>query len=146
MAAVLGQELHTEVRRTEGKKDLDIEVLLQGAEKLNAVYEVKGTIQRIANLRERYARVASSVKFYESKVDKQTKELEKMNRGERWDSGEEDGEEDGHEGFDREEESIEVTDEDLRREDEEIKELEKKKKALEERVSGMERDLGGLLR
>lgn len=143
VAAVLGPELHSEVRKTEGKGEVDIEVLLRGVEKLNAVYEVRGTTDKIRALRERWRAVGNSVKFYEQKIERQTKELDRINRGERWESGAEDDIEDEN---DEVYIDVEVTDEDLAREEEEIKELEAKKKALDERVRGMERDLGGLLR
>ncbi|KAH6677371.1 DASH complex subunit Spc34 [Halenospora varia] len=130
VAAVLGQELHGEVRRTEGKGEIDIEVLLRGVEKLNAVYEVRGVHERIHNIRAKYGRLMGSVEFYERKVQ-------------RWED-EDEGDEEGEEM--EEEMEVEVTDEDLRREEEEIRELERRKKELEERVTGMERDLGGLLR
>jgi chromosome segregation ATPase len=139
---VLGAELHSEVRKTEGKGEIDIEVLLRGVEKLNNVYSVPGVPERVQSLRTRYAQIVGSVGHYERKVEKQQRELERMNRGEAWD---EDEEEEVDEEFAQEEE-VEVTDEDLRREEEEIRELERKKRELEERVSGMERDLGGLLR
>jgi hypothetical protein len=142
VAAVLGAELHSEVRKTEGKGEIDIEVLLRGVEKLNNVYSVPGVSERVQSLRTRYGQIVGSLEHYERKVEKQTRELERMNRGEAWD---EDDEED-EEGDMVHEEEIEVTEEDLRREEEEIRELERKKKELEERVSGMERDLGGLLR
>jgi predicted RNase H-like nuclease (RuvC/YqgF family) len=142
VAAVLGAELHSEVRKTEGKGEIDIEVLLRGVEKLNNVYSVPGVPERVQSLRTRYGQIVGSVGHYERKVERQTRELERMNRGEAWD---EDDEED-EEGELVHEEEIEVTEEDLRREEEEIRELERKKKELEERVSGMERDLGGLLR
>jgi hypothetical protein len=147
VAAVLGPELHSEVRKTEGKGDIDIEVLLRGAEKLNGVYEVQGVPEKVAGLRNRYSQIMGSLPHYEKKVERQTRELERMNRGEDYveDEDEEEGEGDeGHERFGEEE--LEVTDEDLRREEEEIAELERKKRELEERVKGMERDLGGLLR
>jgi chromosome segregation ATPase len=140
---VLGAELHSEVRKTEGKGEIDIEVLLRGVEKLNNVYSVPGVPERVQSLRTRYAQIVGSVGHYERKVEKQQRELERMNRGEAW---EEDDEEEVDEEFAQEEEEVEVTDEDLRREEEEIRELERKKRELEERVSGMERDLGGLLR
>jgi len=134
--------LHSEVRKTEGKGELDIEVLLRGVEKLNNVYSVPGVPERVQSLRTRYGQIVGSLEHYQRKVEKQTRELERMNRGEAWD---EDVEED-EEGEMVHEEEIEVKEEDLRREEEEIRELERKKKELEERVSGMERDLGGLLR
>lgn len=146
VAAVLGPELHSEVRRTEGKGDIDIEVLLRGAEKLNEVYAMPGVPKRIEGLRLKYSQVASSVAHYEQKVAAQEKELERMSRGDGW-GGDEELEDEGRRTPGTEpEESLEITDEDLRKEEEEIRELEKTKKELEDRVSGMERDLGGLLR
>jgi len=147
---VLGPELHSEVRKTEGKTgDIDIEVLLRGVEKLNAVYAVPGVPERVQGLRSRYATITGSLGHYERKVERQTRELERMNRGESWDEDEdEEGEgSDGDGGYGKfAEGEVEITEEDLRREEEEIAELERKKRELEERVRGMERDLGGLLR
>ncbi|KAG4430401.1 hypothetical protein IFR05_014121 [Cadophora sp. M221] len=150
VAAVLGAELHSEVRKTEGKGEIDIEVLLRGAEKLNNVYSVPGVPERVQGLRKRYVQILGGLEFYEEKVRRQMRDLEKINRG--GTPGDEDEEEfededmEGEEGFGGREEEVEVTDEDLRAEEEEIRELERKKRELEERVSGMERDLGGLLR
>jgi hypothetical protein len=146
VAAVLGPELHSEVRKSEGKGDIDIEVLLHGAEKLNGVYSVPGVPKRIDGLRLRFAQLASSVAHYEQKVASQERELERMNKSDGW-SGEEDFEDNAHHTPVTEpEENIEITDDDLRKEEEEIRDLEKRKRELEDRVSGMERDLGGLLR
>jgi hypothetical protein len=146
VAAVLGAELHTEVKRTEGNGEIDIEVLLRGAEKLNDVYSIPGVPKRIEALRTRHGQLMSTLAHYEAKVAKQERELGRMNKGDGW-SGDEDFDNDGERTPDSEaEEGIEVTDEDLGREEEEIRELERRKKELEDRVSGMERDLGGLLR
>lgn len=146
VAAVLGAELHSEVKRTEGKGELDIEVLLQGAEKLNDVYSVPGVPKRVEALRTRHGQLMSSLAHYEAKVAKQERDLGRMNKGDGW-SGDEDYDNDGEKTPTSEaDEEIEVTDDDLRREEEEIRELERRKKELEDRVSGMERDLGGLLR
>ncbi|KUJ14885.1 DASH complex, subunit Spc34 [Mollisia scopiformis] len=144
VAAVLGPELHSEVRKTEGKGngELDIEVLLRGAETLNGVYAVAGVGERIARVRERYAVIVGSLGFYEGKVERMTRELEGMNRSRGGEWGGDYGDQDGEEG----EEQVEITEEDLRREEEEIRELERKKRELEERVKEMEKDLGGLLR
>lgn len=144
---MLGPELHGEVRRLDGKGEVDIEVLLKGAEKLNGVYAIPGVPKRIESLRIRHEQLQGSLRHYEQKVERQTRELERMNRGDGWED--EEGEEWDSEGrrtpaADGEE--VEVTDEDLKREEEEIRELERRKKELEDRVSGMERDLGGLLR
>jgi hypothetical protein len=145
VAAVLGSELHSEVRKAE-KGEVDIEVLLRGAEKLNDVYSIVGIPEKIHALRSRHAQIQSSLQHYEQKVARQTKELQNMNRGEDL-SGDDEGEEvyPGH--VSAKEDEIEfVTDEDLKKEEDEIRELERKKRELEERVTGMERDLGGLLR
>ena len=133
------------MRKTEAKGEVDIEVLLRGAEKLNDVYSIPGVPERIRGLRTRYGQIQESLQHYEQKVARQTRELERMNRSDGWDADDdEDGE--GRETPGSEEVEVEVTDEDLRREEEEITELERKKRELEERVNGMERDLGGLLR
>jgi hypothetical protein len=146
VAAVLGPELHSEVRKTEGKGEVDIEVLLQGAEKLNDVYSVPGVPKRIDALRLRHAQLTSSVAHYEQKVANQTRELDRMNKSDGW-SGEEELEDEGQKNPGTGPEAdVEVLEEDLRREEEEIRDLERKKRELEDRVSGMERDLGGLLR
>lgn len=126
---------------------MDIEVLLRGAEKLNGVYSIPGVPRRIESLRTRHEQLKGSLRHYELKVEKQTRELERMNRGDGWDEEEEwDSEGRRTPVVDEQGEVMVVTDEDLRAEEEEIKELERRKKELEERVSGMERDLGGLLR
>ncbi|PQE19318.1 DASH complex subunit Spc34 protein [Rutstroemia sp. NJR-2017a BVV2] len=144
VAAVLGAELHSQVRKTEtGRGEVDIEVLLRGAEKLNSVYPVEGVPERIRMLRRKWEALRGSVRVNEERVERMTRELERFNRGE------EEEEEDMDVGAEEEgegEEEIMITDEDLRREEEEIRALERKKRELEERVSGMERDLGGLLR
>lgn len=146
VAAVLGADLNSEIRRSENqqKGEMDVEILLRGAEKLGEVYVMEGAKEKIAALRARYSRVTTSLAHYEGKVARQARELERLNRPEDWegdtiDDGEAQEDEDNGE-------EIVVTEADLRREEEEIKELERKKKELEDRVSGMERDLGGLMR
>jgi chromosome segregation ATPase len=139
--------LHSEVRKTEAKGEVDIEVLLRGAEKLNEVYSIPGVPERIKGLRTRYGQIQASLQHYEQKVARLTRELERVNRGDGWNADEDEEDQEGTETpGDDEGVEFEVTDEDLRREEEEIRELERKKKELEDRVSGMERDLGGLLR
>lgn len=147
VAAVLGADLNLEIRKSENvqKGDLDIEVLLRGAEKLGEVYVMEGARERIAQLRSRHARIQTSLHHYEQKVVKQTRELERMNRQGDWD-GDSPDEEVAEEEEEGDADDTVITDELLRQEEEEIMELERKKKELEERVSGMERDLGGLLR
>jgi chromosome segregation ATPase len=102
--------------------------------------------EKIQSLRTRYAQISGSLGHYEKKVERQTRELERMNRGDDWGEEEDEDEEDKGDHQLSEVEEFEVTDDDLRREEEEIAELERKRRELEERVKGMERDLGGLLR
>nr|OQO28791.1 hypothetical protein B0A51_04934 [Rachicladosporium sp. CCFEE 5018] len=148
VAAVLGGDLYQATRRPEAgsrpKGEIDVEVLLQGAEKLAAVYPVPGAAARMSELRRRQQQLEANVAHYEERVARQTRELERM-KG-RWESGDEGGagvetEQDG----DGDESQV-MTKEDLEREEEEVRELERKKRGLEERVTGMERDLGGLMR
>lgn len=149
VAAVLGRELDGEIKRTDrkgDKGDVDVEVLLRGAEKLLEVYSVEGARERISQLRSRHSRVGNNLRIQREKVEKQERELERMNRG--WQGDEEEDEAleeedvDDMEGF----EEVTITDEDLHAEQEEIRELEQRKRELEDRVQGMEKDLGGLLR
>ncbi|ROT35799.1 DASH complex, subunit Spc34 [Sodiomyces alkalinus F11] len=158
VAAVLGGELHSklsrrpygsgsggngDVRGGGAKNDVDVDILLRGAEKLCGVYAPPGALERISTLRARWARSGATLEYYETKVAEQTEALEALNRGYWMDEGErEDGrEEEGtwDEGDDG------MTEEDLRAEEEEVRELERKKRELQERLRAMEKDLGGLL-
>lgn len=139
----MGADLNSEIRKTEGhtKGDLNVEVLLRGAEKLGEVYVMEGARERIAQARYRYGRIEKSLRYYEEKVARQTRELDRMQR-----QGEDDFEEDWeHEQPEQQDDDVDI-DELLMIEEDEIRELERKKRELEDRVSGMERDLGGLLR
>lgn len=147
VAAVLGADLNSEIRKSENqqKGEMNVEVLLRGAEKLGEVYVMEGAKEKIAALRARYSRVTASLAHYEGKVARQARELERMNRPEDWEGDTVDKEDEDAQDKDDDEEIV-VTEDDLKREEEGIRELEKKKRELEDRVSGMERDLGGLLR
>jgi hypothetical protein len=158
VAAVLGGDLYQRTRRDEvttgsarQKGEVDVEILLEGAERLAAVYPIPGATEKIANLRRRHQQLLSNVAHYESRVDEQARELERINgpssRFEN-DDGDEDDEvmHDDDDAHDQTADAVVVTKEDLEREEAEIRELEAKKRALEERVVGMERDLGGLMR
>lgn len=153
VATLLGGELGEQIRKEgakEGKErgEVDVNLLLKGAEKLCSVYPIAGAPEKIVSLRSRYEQLNSSIARYESKVSRQMAQLAKMNKHK--DGGLDDGDDevlddedvntDGRQG------GIDVTEEDIRREDDEIRELEKKKRQLEDRVTGMDRDLGGLMR
>ncbi|KAI9815156.1 MAG: hypothetical protein M1832_005558 [Thelocarpon impressellum] len=159
VATVLGGHMVEQIRKggggvpgpgagysaAEGKErgEMDVEVLLRGAEKLCGVYPIAGAAEKITSLRARYAQLSSSIAHHETRVSRQTAQLDRRNRPHDFDD--EDDDDDYRADLD-DGGAAEITDEDLRREEEDIKELEKKKRALEDRVSGMERDLGGLLR
>lgn len=151
VAAVLGGDLYNKTRApetTRQKGDINVEALLQGAEKLAAVYPIPGANERIAQLNRRYHQLAANIAHYEGRVALQTRELERMHRPS--DAGHYEDDEDmlgtGGDVADEAEYVAPMTKEDLMREEEEIKELERKKRGLEARVTGMERDLGGLMR
>lgn len=144
MAAVLGGDLHEQIRRSErrsGRDDVDVEILLKGAEKLCGVYPLPGALERIAAQRSKYAHSRSTLAYYEAKVAEQAEALGRMNK-DHWMDEEE--EEDDREAATMEKEEI-LTEEDLKREEEQIRELERKKRELQGRLKTIEEDLGGLL-
>ncbi|EMC95518.1 hypothetical protein BAUCODRAFT_122834 [Baudoinia panamericana UAMH 10762] len=156
VAAVLGGELYQKTRRVgaEGdatlqqKGELDVELLLEGAAKLAAVYPIAGATERISVLRQRHQQLAASIAHYQDRVTRNAQELQLMTRpGSRGGYAAEGdaGDQDVEGEFATEKVDI-ATKLDLEREEEEVRELERKKKALEDRVTGMERDLGGLIR
>lgn len=141
VAAVLGGEMHEQLRRGEAdrKGDVDVEVLLRGAEKLCGVYELPGARERIATLRGKYRHGKNTMAYYEARVAEQAEQLASMNRdwmGDGGDDEEDDGDDDGDDVW---------TEEDLRREEEEAREMEAKKRELQARLRAMEKDLGGLM-
>lgn len=151
VAAVLGGDLYNKTRApetTRQKGEINVEALLQGAEKLAAVYPIPGANERISQLSRRYQQLAANIEHYEGRIAVQTRELERMNKPTGMSDYEDDEDMMDAEAFgDAEEESVApMTKEDLMREEEEIRELERKKRGLEDRVTGMERDLGGLMR
>ncbi|KAF2147434.1 uncharacterized protein K452DRAFT_293856 [Aplosporella prunicola CBS 121167] len=157
VAAVLGTELVERIRQGGGggagsglgyrsyggrdKGEIDVETLLEGAEKLCGVYPIPGVAERIASLRQRHVQLASSVEHYELRVAEQTAQLSRMNRPR--DFADDDEPEVAPEP--QVEEDL-LTVEDLRREEEEIRDLERKKRGLEDRVNSMGRDISGVLR
>ncbi|KAJ6276049.1 acyl-CoA dehydrogenase/oxidase, partial [Bipolaris maydis] len=143
VAAVLGNELVERIRRGGGggagsglgyrmynpnnKNEIDVESLLEGAEKLLGVYPIPGVHDKIATLRQRYAQVAASVQYYEERLAEQQVQLEQLNRSR------EDYIDEADETQYEPEPVAPLTEEDLRREEEEARQLEKKKKELEAR-------------
>lgn len=150
VAAVLGGDLYQRTRKdgiaaVRQKGEVDVEVLLEGAEKLAAVYPIPGASEKIASLRRRHQDLLAGIAFHEAQVNKQTKDLERMNMSSAY-GDDEDVDEIMDETTEMAPAPAYMTKEDLEREEAEIRGLEQKKKDLEERVTGMERDLGGLMR
>jgi chromosome segregation ATPase len=93
-------------------------------------------------MRQRHARLETSIEHYEYKIAEQTTQLSRLNRSRDY--------------LDDEPEEVEaemekpayepMTAEDLRKEEEEVRQLEKKKRGLEDRVNSMGRDISGVLR
>jgi len=143
VAAVLGGDLHEKIRKSErrgNKDDVDVEILLKGAEKLCGVYPLPGALERIAAQRAKYAHSRSTLAYYQAKVDEQAEALRQMNK-DHWMDEDEDEELAG----DDDDNEIDTADE-YNRIAEEVRELDKRKKELQERLQSMEEDLGGLLR
>ncbi|PWY67521.1 DASH complex, subunit Spc34 [Aspergillus heteromorphus CBS 117.55] len=144
VARVLGSDMMEEIKRSAGtasrggRGEVNVDVLLRGAEILCNVYPVPGAQEKIASLRYRHQLIAESVNDLEGRVARNTAELEKISHsyGDDFDDFDMDA---------AQPEVPEVPDADLEREMEEIRELERRKRALESRVTGMERDLGGLI-
>jgi hypothetical protein len=139
VAAVLGGEMHDQLRRGEADRrgDVDVEVLLRGAEKLCGVYELPGARERIAGLKQRFRNGKSTMAYYEAKVAEQAETLAGLNKKD-WMGDEEEEDE-------MEEDGEVWTEEDLRREEEDAREMEAKKRELQARLRAMEKDLGGLM-
>lgn len=140
VAAVLGGDLHDQIRKSEkgrNKENVDVEILLRGAEKLCSVYPLPGALERIPVQRAKYAQHLNTLAYYESKVASQAEALGRMNK-DLW------SEEDDEEPELEEEESTILTEDDLRREEEEVRELDKRKRELQQRLRAMEKDLAGL--
>lgn len=131
--------MHDQLKRGEmdRKGDVDVEVLLKGAEKLCGVYDLPGARERIAKLRAKHRNGVNTAAYYEAKVAEQTEQLAGMNKD--W------MEEDDEEDF-QEDEGETWTEADLRREEEEARVMDVKKKELQARLRQMEKDLGGLMR
>ncbi|ODH40791.1 hypothetical protein ACO22_01548 [Paracoccidioides brasiliensis] len=167
VAQVLGGEMLDEIKKTTGantsssmsasaasagraaaRGEINVDVLLRGAEMLCNVYPIAGAKERISSLRQRHVNISDSIALLEARIAEQSAQLKRMNRSQQSYSASnynDDSE------YDMAQSAVDtaipvVTDEDLRREMAEICELEERKRRLEERVVGMERDLGGLMR
>ncbi|KAK1146639.1 hypothetical protein N8T08_002712 [Aspergillus melleus] len=145
VARVLGSDMMEEIKRSTGsssrgtRNEVNLDVLLRGAEILCGVYPVPGAQEKITSLRYRHELITESIVQLEERVAKNSTELEQMSHS----YGNE------YDDYDTapaaQPETADVTDVDIEREMEEIRELERRKRVLENRVHGMERDLGELM-
>ncbi|KAF7168259.1 hypothetical protein CNMCM5623_001302 [Aspergillus felis] len=130
VARVLGSDMMDEIKRSAGtsargaRSEVNIDVLLRGAEILCNVYPVAGAQEKIATLRYRHELISDSIAQLEDRVARNTAELEQMSHS----YGDE------YDDYDNSTTTPqEVTDADIEREMEEIRELERRKRALEAR-------------
>lgn len=153
VAALLGGEMHATITRRAPASarhggepsvgDVDIEVLLRGAEKLCHVYPLPSALERIPAIRQKWESQSNTLAYYEAKVAEQTERLGRMNKKDDV-YGQTEEEEDDNQDTLAITDSM-MTEEDLRKEEEEVRELDKKKRELQERLRAMDKDLGGLL-
>ncbi|KAK4178589.1 DASH complex subunit Spc34 [Triangularia setosa] len=139
VAAVLGGDLHAHLTRRHKEGEVDIEILLQGAEKLCGVYALPGALERIPQLRRKWEMQGHTLGYYEQKVAEQQAQLEQMNQRNGWDEDEE------MEDVEEESKGDYITEEDLRRDEEELRGLERRKRELQARLKRVDGDLGGLM-
>ena len=137
------QDINQHASRSQGRRGVDVGVLLRGAEKLCAVYPVQGAAETIMSLRNRYHQIVESVTHYEEKVLKHQAKIDRMNRTSDYEQSKHDN--NAVNSLDSGIAPV-PTEADLSVEKQEIEDLEQKRKELEDRVAGMEKDLGGLLR
>uniref|UniRef100_L2G9N3 DASH complex subunit SPC34 n=1 Tax=Colletotrichum fructicola (strain Nara gc5) TaxID=1213859 RepID=L2G9N3_COLFN len=109
------------------------------AASLCGVYALPGALERIPQLRNRYAHQTNTLAYYEAKVAEQQAALERMNK-DHWMGDEEEPEDD-----DEEEDEDMMTEEEYRAEEELVRDLDRKKRELQQRLRAMDKDLGGLL-
>ncbi|OJD26595.1 hypothetical protein ACJ73_02019 [Blastomyces percursus] len=144
VAQVLGVDMVDEIKKLRG--DINVEVLLKGAEMLCNVYPVQGAKEHISAVRHRHEHLSTSIAQLESRIAEQAAQLQRMNRSQDYSSGYDIPDTERDVGVVPAEAAVShVTEEDLQRELLEIHELEGRKRRLEERVTGMERDLGELM-
>lgn len=117
-------------------RGVDIEVLLQGAEKLSAVHQVPGVVERIATIRAKHARLSGSIKRYECEVSQQQALLNDSDSN--VSSSAPKKQDFTDQGM--------FTPEDIQQQEAILQQLELKKLALEAHLAEMERDLGDLKR
>ncbi|KAF2101759.1 DASH complex, subunit Spc34 [Rhizodiscina lignyota] len=161
VAAVLGGDLVERIRKGGGggagtglgyrsynennKGEVDVDVLLEGAEKLCAVYPIPGAMEKVHDLRQRHVRLAESIEYYEARAKEQASKLQRLHRPRDFET-EDDEEDTPSEQQSQAAQEAFMPEVDVKKEEEEIRELERKRQILEERVNALGRDITGVLR
>lgn len=158
VAAVLGPDLASRIRQGGGaasantpygyrrrsqvpeRGEVDIEVLLEGADVLCSAYSIPSAKEKIVQYRRRYRELSANIAHYEGRIAEQTERLGQQMSSRRRDvDHDEDEDEDDvvelHGAGSKDE--VVMSAEEMRQEEAEIRELERKKRMLEERVSSM---------
>lgn len=129
VARVLGSEMLKQIQSStqEGSRGrrVDIEVLLQGAEKLCSVYDVSGTTERVDAIRTRYRPLTNSIAQLEEKLVRQQLSVP-------------------HSSADARDSDKPLNADDLKVDEDTLQRLEAKRRTLEARLAALDKDLGGL--
>jgi len=136
--SVLGGDMISRLRRGGASYgdvgDVDVDLLLQGAEKLSSVYQIPGVAIRISRARDRYEQLTESVSNYEALVESQRTQLNLLNQFD----GDEPAEETGT--------ALNVTDGMMEEQEAAIHELEAKKEELEQKMKILEHKMSSVYR
>jgi len=117
--------------------EVDVELLLLGAEKLIGVYNIPGAAQRIESAREQFEHLTESITNYEALVEAQRSQLDLLHRRP----------EDEPEVIEELQPEIlhtEITDEMLEEEEMKIRELESRKSELEVKIKSIDRKMNSV--
>ncbi|KAA8898808.1 DASH complex subunit Spc34 [Sphaerosporella brunnea] len=116
--------------------DVDVELLLRGAEKLINVYHIPGASRRIAAFRQRFEELTESIQAHEDLVEAQRSQLDLVNL----DMNEREEEEES------EQEQDYVTNEMLEQEEEVIRQLEQRAEELSAKFKGLGQKMSSVYR
>ncbi|KAI5793748.1 DASH complex subunit Spc34 [Peziza echinospora] len=150
VAAMLGKDMVEQLRRGGGggvgggigglaTGEVDVDVLLQGAEKLVQNYPMPGAFENVSRLRSKYIRLANSVSALETLVNDQQAQLNVLHR--RNDTADYQYEQELADNR-----GVEITYEMLLREEAEIAALEAKREEMENEIKRMDGELGRNMR
>ncbi|KAF8449655.1 DASH complex subunit Spc34 [Terfezia claveryi] len=153
VAAMLGKDMVDQLRRGGGggvgggiggvaTGEVDVEILLQGAEKLTQHYPIPGSPESISQLRSRFIRVSNSISALEAMVTNQQAQLDILHRRHDDIGCSDDDVVDSRNSRG----TTDITEEMLWREEEEIAELERKREEMEEEIKRMDMELGRNIR